>query len=557
MEIGTSKPSLPAAAPTSLPPRSSRMAAVLLLLTATALFSFSTRIPLASADVSFSPKDNILIDCGANSLVNLPDGRIFKTDAASSGYLQANDNIQITDEGGSPPSSPLCQTARIFISDATYSFHLTGAGWHWLRLHFYLMNNSKFPLKTAVFSVTADNLVLLHRFNINNDNNNKSNNQSYYIVKEYLLNMTQSRLNLKFSPVANSLAFINAIEVVSAPDYIIDDSATSLFPVHEYNGLSGFNYQVVYRLNVGGPPITSQNDTLSRSWEPDVNYLKDKSMAANVSVPAKVVKYPEDFPTLVAPPSVYASAVQMANANTQQANFNVTWVFDNGTIDSSYDYVVRLHFCDIVSKALNDLYFNVYINGKTAISGLDLSSLTNGLAVPYYKDVVMNSTLMAEGLKIQIGPMNQDTGSVNAILNGIEVLKMSSSVNSLDGEFGVDGEMAGASNRNTVAAVGFAMMFGAFVGLGAMVIKWHKRPPDWQKRNSFSSWLLPLHAGDTSFMASKTSEKPSEEESDTSAASSAAAASPPDTPVAITAEIQATEHSGTNMFAQFSHLEGR
>lgn len=57
----------------------------------------------------------------------------------------------------------------------------------------------------------------------------------------------------------------------------------------------------------------------------------------------------------------------------------------------------------------------------------------------------------------------------------------------------------------TVAAVGFAMMFRAFVGLGAIVIKGHKRLQDWQKRNSFSSWLLPLHAGDTSFMSSKTS----------------------------------------------------
>ncbi|CAJ2648859.1 unnamed protein product [Trifolium pratense] len=68
-----------------------------------------------------------------------------------------------------------------------------------------------------------------------------------------------------------------------------------------------------------------------------------------------------------------------------------------------------------------------------------------------------------------------------------------------------DGRRVGGSNRGTVAAVGFAMMFGAFVGLGAMVIKWHKRPQDWQKRISFSSWLLPLHAGDTSFMSSKNS----------------------------------------------------
>lgn len=140
----------------------------------------------------------------------------------------------------------------------------------------------------------------------------------------------------------------------------------SLFPVQGHNGLNGFNYQYVYRLNVGGPPITAQNDTLARSWENDEKYLKDKALAANVSVPAKAVKYPDEFPDLIAPPPVYASAVQMADANTRQANFNVTWDFD---VDSSFDYMIRLHFCDIESKTLNDLYFNVYINGKTAISG--------------------------------------------------------------------------------------------------------------------------------------------------------------------------------------------
>ncbi|OWM73601.1 hypothetical protein CDL15_Pgr026700 [Punica granatum] len=457
------------------------------------LLAFSLAFPsvlISASGVSFSPKDNILIDCGANSLVNLPDGRIFKTDA---NYLQAKDNVQIsTDEGNLP--SPLCQTARVFVSEATYSFHLASAGWHWIRLHFYTMNNNQFDLKTAMFSVNTDSVVLLHRFNLNN--------ATTHVVKEYLLNVTDPKLNLKFSAMSNSFAFINAIEVVSAPDFLIGDSGMSLSPVQDYKGLNGFNYQVVYRLNVGGPVITAQNDTLGRSWENGEKYLKDKALAANVSVPTKVIKYPEQFPTLIAPASVYASAVQMADANTQQANFNVTWDFN---VDTNFDHMIRLHFCDIVSKSLNDLYFNVYINGKMAISGLDLSSLTEGLAVPYYKDIVVNSTLMSNGLSIQIGPMNQDTGSVNAILNGAEVLKMSNAVNSLDGEFGVDGKQASSTNRTTVAAVGFAMMFGAFVGLGAMVIKWHKRPQDWQKRNSFSSWLLPVHAGDTGFMSSKNS----------------------------------------------------
>ncbi|AQK80100.1 Putative receptor-like protein kinase family protein [Zea mays] len=93
--------------------------------------------------------------------------------------------------------------------------------------------------------------------------------------------------------------------------------------------------------------------------------------------------------------------------------------------------------------------------------------------------------------------MGQDTGRVDALLNGVEVLKMSNSVGSLDGEFGVDGQKAddGSGGRKAVAAVGFAMMFGAFAGLGAMVVKWYKRPQDWERRESFSSWLLPIHTG--------------------------------------------------------------
>ncbi|XP_010031593.2 probable receptor-like protein kinase At4g39110 [Eucalyptus grandis] len=466
------------------------MAALLVLLLA--IIGGSTAASSA-ATPAFSPKDNILIDCGANSLATLPDGRIFKTDVNSAGYLDAKDNIQISVPAADVPS-PIYLTARVFDSDATYSFHLGSAGWHWIRLHFFPLNSTQFNLQTAMFTVTTNDVVLLHRFSVNNSTN--------YIIKEYLLNVTNPQLTLNFAPVKNSVAFINAIEVVSAPDFMIANSGTSLFPVTEYKGLSLFNYQVVYRLNVGGSVITSQNDTLGRSWDMDTQFLKEKSLAKRVSVPSSIVKYPDDFPKLIAPVAVYASAVEMANANVQQPNFNITWNFN---VDTDFGYVVRLHFCDVVSKSLNDLYFNVYINGKMAMSGLDLSSLTGGLAIPYYKDIVVNSTLMASGLSIQIGPMNEDTGTVNAILNGVEILKMSNSVNSLDGEYGVDGKKDPKSTSNTVAAVGFAMAFGAFIGLGAMVFRWHKRPQDWQKRNSFSSWLLPLHAGDASFLSSKTS----------------------------------------------------
>ncbi|CAI9765496.1 unnamed protein product [Fraxinus pennsylvanica] len=138
-----------------------------------------------------------------------------------------------------------------------------------------------------------------------------------------------------------------------------------------------------------------------------------------------------------------------------------------------------------------------------ATTGLDLTTMAGGLTAAYYIDFVMNSSMVdnANPITVQFGPMNENTGARNAILNGLEVFRMNNSVSSLDGEYGVDGKSADGPSRGTVAAVGFAIMFGTFVGLGIIAVKWQKGPQDWQQNHSFSSWLLPLHAGDTSSMS--------------------------------------------------------
>uniref|UniRef100_A0ACD5XR74 Uncharacterized protein n=1 Tax=Avena sativa TaxID=4498 RepID=A0ACD5XR74_AVESA len=296
--------------------------------------------------------------------------------------------------------------------------------------------------------------------------------------------------------MTSSAAFINAIEVVNAPDELISDTAMAVLPLAETSGLSEAAYQVMYRLNVGGPSIGPASDTLGRQWDNDGQYVQPKDAAQDVSVPTSTIQYPDTYPAskLVAPTLVYASAAHMADTGVANANFNVTWKLD---VNPAFGYFVRLFFADIVSKSTNDLYFNVYINGGKAISGLDLSTITGELKAPYYKDFVVNSPIATDKLSIQIGPMGEDTGRVDALLNGVEVLKMSNSVGSLDGEFGVDGREVddGSGTRKVVAAIGFALMFGAFAGLAAMVMKWYKRPQDWEHRNSFSSWLLPIHTG--------------------------------------------------------------
>ncbi|KAL9820372.1 putative protein kinase RLK-Pelle-CrRLK1L-1 family [Arabidopsis thaliana] len=444
----------------------------------------------------FKPADDILIDCGSKSSSKTPDGRVFKSDQETIQYIEAKEDIQVSAPPSDKVASPIYLTARIFREEATYKFHLTRPGWHWVRLHFLAFPNDKFDLQQATFSVLTEKYVLLHNFKISNNNNDSQ----AAVQKEYLVNMTDAQFALRFRPMKSSAAFINAIEVVSAPDELISDSGTALFPVIGFSGLSDYAYQSVYRVNVGGPLIMPQNDTLGRTWIPDKEFLKDENLAKDVKTTPSAIKYPPEVTPLIAPQTVYATAVEMANSLTIDPNFNVSWNFPS---NPSFNYLIRLHFCDIVSKSLNDLYFNVYINGKTAISGLDLSTVAGNLAAPYYKDIVVNATLMGPELQVQIGPMGEDTGTKNAILNGVEVLKMSNSVNSLDGEFGVDGRTTGMGKHGMVATAGFVMMFGAFIGLGAMVYKWKKRPQDWQKRNSFSSWLLPIHAGDSTFMTSK------------------------------------------------------
>ncbi|KAL6861601.1 hypothetical protein ACP4OV_017301 [Aristida adscensionis] len=432
---------------------------------------------------TFTPKDNFLIDCGGTAPLTA-DGKEYKTDAQSNHLLAAKDAIRVAGDKVAGASSAIYQTARVFKEEAVYSFPLTVPGWHFIRLYFFPVKGGDVDLAAATFTVTTDANVLLHSFTAD----------AKPAMKEFVVNATENHLALKFTPLKGSAAFINGIEVVNAPDDLITDSALGISPVGRAGGLAEASYQVLYRLNVGGPGIGPANDTLGRRWEPDTAYVQSKEAAKDVSVPTSAIKFPDGTSKLVAPALVYASCAKMADADVGSPSFNLSWVMD---VDPSFGYLVRLFFADIVSKSMNDLYFNVFVNGRKAISGLDLSTVAGELAAPYYKDLVVNSSASAEKLSVQVGPMGEDTGRVDALLNGIEVLKMSNSVGSLDGEFGVDGRKAddGGGTRKAVAAVGLAMMFGAFAGLGAMVVKWYKRPQDWERRNSFSSWLLPIHTG--------------------------------------------------------------
>ncbi|KAK3026517.1 hypothetical protein RJ639_041814 [Escallonia herrerae] len=423
--------------------------------------------------VQYTPADNYLINCGSPDSTFLDDGRTFKSDPQSASFLSTEENILASVDSISnvvssssssyfPSSSfPLYSSARIFSGVSMYRFLIFRPGRHLLRLYFYPLPHPSYNLTRAFFTVKTDSIVLLHDFSVEDD--------TRLMFKEYLLNVTSDKISLAFAPMRDSFAFVNAIELVSAPDALFSDSASAVSsPVGVFNGLSNYAFEVSYRVNVGGPIIPPKGDRLWRTWQPDDQLMTFPQGAKNVSVPPDIINYPEGGATpLIAPNLVYSTASEMADSGTANPNFNLTWTM---SVDPSFSYLIRLHFCDIVSVSLNDLYFNVYVNGMMGVSGLDISTLTSGLAVPYYRDFVLNASAISNGsVMVQVGPSSGIQSSLpNAILNGLEVIKMSNSAGSLDGLFSVSG-----TQQNTLLGsrtMKIAEAFGLAVGMTAIFL---------------------------------------------------------------------------------------
>ncbi|KAL2542083.1 putative receptor-like protein kinase [Abeliophyllum distichum] len=376
---------------------------------------------------AFTPQDNYLINCGSSTSNVAIDNRNFVGDSSKNGsnYLSKGKLISLTDPNPSSNSSLLYTTARVFTSASSYIFNIKKTGTHFVRLHFSPFTSQNYDLKNANFGVSANGLSLLSDFGAN-----------FSVLKEFILMVDKVELEILFTPVNDSsFAFVNGIEVFSAPkDFFIDASGIVLISpsgTQEFKqNISLQIFETVHRINVGGSKLTPFNDTLWRSWVPDEDFLVLKSAAkfARTSDPPNY--QPGGATREIAPDNVYMTAQQMNVENgTSNFMFNVTWDFPvrSSMVDVHF---VRLHFCDIVSVALNTLYFNVYINGITAYKDLDLSFLTfHQLASPYYIDFVVKSADNSDSIRISIGPSELSNSlRKNAILNGVEIMKIENSV---------------------------------------------------------------------------------------------------------------------------------
>ncbi|XP_017984705.1 PREDICTED: receptor-like protein kinase THESEUS 1 [Theobroma cacao] len=377
---------------------------------------------------SFSPIDVFLIDCGGSNPVELDDSRVFHPDSSTPNVgLSPSSDVVSGNEMSISGNSALYNSARVFEKSSAYTIRTKQIGHHWLRLHFFPLQDTKYNLKSAVFSVVSNGITLLHQFSY------WKSGQNSPLVKEYVIEVggsSSKKLELTFSPSNGSIAFINGIEVVAVPNLYFPSRVVPVPLGPEVEIPKHAALETAYRINMGGPLLTPKNDSMWRIWEPDQPYLVNAASALDVMVNPNLIKYPDGIPAEIAPNWVYATAQEMAEANVTDQRFNISWTFE---VEEGFTYLIRMHFCDIVSIALNSLVFNVYINKQSALSSFDISSKTMALSAAYYVDFLTNVSMGSNQILVQIGPPDLRNLPSNAILNGLEIMKMSNTCDSLDG----------------------------------------------------------------------------------------------------------------------------
>lgn len=393
------------------------------------------RIISPSYAASYTPVDNYLIACGSSGRNSDELGRSWTGDISSALLVDPSNSPSVSASSSTQdpnlPSSVPYLSARIFPSPASYSFPVT-RGRHWLRLHFYPFSFESYDRNNAIVTVKLDSYSLITNMSLVRQTEALNFD---YIVKEYSINVTSSPFTVSFIPgsAKASFAMVNGIELVSMPDdlfpdspYYVDAGITQTF------GTNTIAFETMYRLNVGGQAVTADTDPLSRTWSTDIQYIPTASTGVSDSTPHNI-SY-GDLDSYTAPQSVYQTARTMTGSNNVNLNYNLTWNF---SVDTSFIYYVRLHFCEFEFSLSNQRVFNIYIDDMLAENEFDVIAFAKTEYTACYKDyatVLSATSNNVSDLIVQVGATNvTKANQYNAILNGLEVFKMNDSSGNLQG----------------------------------------------------------------------------------------------------------------------------
>ncbi|XP_052204450.1 putative receptor-like protein kinase At5g39000 [Diospyros lotus] len=399
------------------------------------MFFFLRHLILTTAS-SYYPVDDIAVNCGSSGNSIAFDGREWTADIRSDGKSMSSKVLQSLSVDPIPYTS-----ARISRSEFAYTFQVS-PGQKFIRLHFYPASYSGFKKSRAVFTVKAGAYTLLNNFSASLTADVLGLKS---FAKEFCVNVEETEaLNIIFSPspsTSNDMyAFVNGIEIISMPTGLYytphgDPGAHVVGQKYRFHIDNNTALELVHRLNSGGSSISSVEDWgMFRRWSEDSNYLLELGvLPVTTSIPIKYT----NIPMYTAPQRVYQTAWLM-DPNKQACN--LTWKLP---VDLGFRYLVRLHFCelDYGIKEVGQREFSIFIINKTAEARADLIKWSGGNGVALYRDyVVMMAGNRMEGksdLLIVLQACYNESRSkyhTSAILNGIEVFKLSNPDNNLAGQ---------------------------------------------------------------------------------------------------------------------------
>ncbi|XP_059451320.1 receptor-like protein kinase FERONIA [Corylus avellana] len=387
----------------------------------------------------YTPTENITLSCGFsdNSIASL-DGRIWIGDIKQ---LQNNASVTSATAQPAPSITVPYRTARLSRSEFTYVFPQVTAGKKFIRLYFYPVTYQNYERSEALFSVKVGPYTLLQEFNASVTADADAN-PSNTIQREFCINIEDDQgLNITFAPSHANLeayAFINGIEIISMPPFLYysAEKDQGFEFIGQENNLARIEndhaLETLYRINVGGSDISPAQDTgMFRTWSSDGDYLTvPGSSVLPVNLTIRILF--KGTAPYTAPEEVYRTARTMGTDKEINKNYSLTWEFP---VDYGFSYLVRLHFCEFqpeINKE-GDRVFLIFIDNQIAEKRFDVISSSGGKGVPVYKDYAVlmptaqgkEKKLINLSVALRANPADWQTVRSDAILNGIEIFKLS------------------------------------------------------------------------------------------------------------------------------------
>lgn len=360
------------------------------LLVLNSLPFHSVAIFATSLPADHTPLENTAISCGSAGNSTASNGRIWVADTSAQSSM---------------------------LHEFAYTFTQMKAGQKFIRLHFYPAPYKGFKKSRPFFTVKAGPYTLLHNFSA----------------------FLESGASPRTRGSDDIYAFVNGIEIVSMPAGLYFTRDGDLGPPvvgqkYRFYIDNSTALEMIQRLTVGGNSIPSVEDPrMYRAWDEDLSYLtKPGGVSIRRIIPISYLH----TPSYVAPTKVYQTARSMAPLDNLKGS-NLTWQIP---VDLGFRYLLRLHFCELEFGVTEDgdREFFIFINNQVVERNANVIKWGGKHGVAIYRDYVlpMEGDRM-EGkrylnITLQTKFVSSDKTN-NAILNGLEIFKLSNPDNNLAG----------------------------------------------------------------------------------------------------------------------------